>query len=171
MPRKPKTPDGISQQFIEKIAAEYVGNQCLYWPFGTGSDGYGLINKDGKKVRVSRLICEIENGPAPSEDMDAAHSCGNGHLGCIARKHLRWATRKENVDDAKRHGTILVGEASKQAKLTADAVREIRRLRGIIKVTELARRYGVTTTVISSAQFGDTWASVKDVPPVKRGSR
>lgn len=151
-------------QFIERIAAEYVGSQCLIWPYGCGSDGYGLVDVGGKKKRVSRIICEIENGPPPSPGMDAAHSCGNGHDGCIARKHLRWATRRENVADARAHGTIPQGEANGHAKLTESDVLDIRRMRGRVKVTSLAEKYGVCTSTISSVQYGTTWGSVTGAP-------
>lgn len=140
----------------------------MMWPFGAGSDGAGLIHVNGKKERVSRIVCEIENGPAPEAKMDAAHSCGNGHLGCVARKHLRWATRKENVEDARDHGTLAAGELNGHAKLTEDDVRELRRLRGKVSVTKLAEMYGVCTTSISAAQFGKTWATVQDVAAIAR---
>lgn len=158
MTRRPKTPDGISKQFLDLIAVNYYGNQCLMWPFGAGSDGYGLIHLNGRKERVARIVCHIANGPAPDPKMDAAHSCGNGHLGCISRRHLRWATRKENVQDAREHGTISAGERNGHAKLTEQDVIYIRNMRGKKKVTDLANQFGVVTTTISQMQFGSTWA-------------
>jgi hypothetical protein len=35
--------------------------------------------------------------------VDLCHNCGNDK--CSNPKHLYWGTRKENVEDAKRHGT------------------------------------------------------------------
>lgn len=37
--------------------------------------------------------------------IDLCHACGNGK--CSNPKHLYWGTRKENVQDAKEHGTFL----------------------------------------------------------------
>jgi len=37
------------------------------------------------------------------EKIDLCHYCGNGK--CSNPKHLYWGTRKENIEDAKRHGT------------------------------------------------------------------
>jgi len=159
MNRRPRTPEGISKQFLELIVANYRGNQCLMWPFGAGSDGYGLIHLNGKKERVARIVCKIENGPSPDPRMDAAHSCGNGHLGCVSRSHLRWATRKENVQDARDHGTISAGERNGHAKLTEADVIYVRNMRGKKKVTDLANEFGVCTTTISQMQFGSTWAN------------
>lgn len=158
--RRFKTPDGVGMKFIEAIASDYLGTMCLIWPFGRGNDGYGLVAIGGKKVRVSRIVCEIENGPAPEEKMDAAHSCGNGHFGCIARKHLRWATRIENSADTRAHGTLRLGEAMHSAKLTEKDIVCIREARGRVSVTDLAEKYGVVTTTISSVQYGKTWAHV-----------
>jgi hypothetical protein len=164
MLRKHKTPNGIALQFLQKIAAEYDGSQCLMWPYGAGHDGYGLIDIGGKKRRVPRIICEIENGPAPEPGMDAAHSCGNGHLGCIARKHLRWATRKENVADARAHGTFARGETNGHSKLTESDVLDIRMMRGKVRVSRLAEKYGVSPSTISAVQYGTTWGSVTGAP-------
>ena len=44
------------------------------------------------------------NMPANMPDkIDLCHNCGNGK--CSNPKHLYWGTRKENSEDAKRHGT------------------------------------------------------------------
>ena len=41
------------------------------------------------------------------EKIDLCHYCGNGK--CSNPKHLYWGTRKENIEDAKRHGTWKTG--------------------------------------------------------------
>lgn len=85
------------------IAAD---NQCMIWPFGRSSWGYAYIRLQKRQVRVSRLICTLVHGPAPSPKHHAAHSCGKGSSGCISGNHLRWATPKENIEDQKQHGTF-----------------------------------------------------------------
>lgn len=98
--------NGEALRYFSGVVAAYQGEECLIWPFSKDKYGYGQIMMEGKRKIVSRLSCEIENGPPPSQNLDAAHSCGNGHLGCCSRRHMRWATRKENVADAKAHGTL-----------------------------------------------------------------
>lgn len=106
-PLKRITPaNGEALRYFYDVVSSYQGNDCLIWPFSKDKHGYGQLMLQGKRKIVSRLSCEIENGPPPAPNLDAAHSCGNGHLGCCSRKHMRWATRKENVADAIAHGTL-----------------------------------------------------------------
>ena len=104
--------------------------ECLIWPFSAKQDGYGSVRVDGKTMMASRYMCILAHGAPPSDHHEAAHSCGNGHLGCTNPKHLRWATRRENIQDAIRHGVFPQGERKTgQAKLTDETVRRIREMR------------------------------------------
>lgn len=80
---------------------EYPEKGCLIWPFARDGKGYGSLGKKG----AHRRMCEIVNGPAPTPKHHAAHSCGNGHLGCVHPRHVRWATCSENQMDRFLHGT------------------------------------------------------------------
>lgn len=79
-------------------------DDCITWPFSRDDYGYGKMTRNGRTIAVHRYVCEIANGPRP-KDNDACHSCGNGHEGCVNKKHLRWGTRMENVHDMIAHGT------------------------------------------------------------------
>ncbi len=98
------TPKRELQRFLNEVALPYRGDECLVWPYSTNGVGYGQIRQGYKKLSVHRIICDAVNGPAPSEKHEVAHNCGNGHLGCCAPNHLRWATRIENRADIKIHG-------------------------------------------------------------------
>lgn len=95
----------------------YAGDDCLTWPFGGRGNGYGSIKFNGRHTTANYAMCELAHGRAPSPTHEAAHSCGNGHLGCVNPRHLRWATRLENANDALRDGTTSRGESH------ADAIR------------------------------------------------
>lgn len=114
---------------------------------------------NGQSQNVHRLVCETEHGPAPF-GYEAAHSCGNGHLGCVNRNHLSWKTRAGNAADMVAHGTSAKGEGHGLAKLTEDAVREIRRF-GTSDRRSLADRFSVCAHTIGEIQRGDTWAWLK----------
>ena len=90
---------GAPMTFIKDAVGQRT-NKCLIWPFARNNRGYGVING----LLAHRVVCEIVNGPPPSSDHESAHSCGNGHLGCIAADHLRWATHTENMEDMFLHG-------------------------------------------------------------------
>lgn len=98
------TPKGALERFL-RDRASYTGDDCLKWPFGDKGNGYGSLDFEGRKTTASNAMCTLAHGRRPSAKHEAAHSCGNGHLGCVNPRHLRWATRRENVHDAIRHGT------------------------------------------------------------------
>jgi hypothetical protein len=101
-------------------------NECLIWPFCRLRNGYGYTHNEGKSILAHRLMCCLVNGPAPSDQPHALHSCGRGHLGCVNPKHLRWGSDKENKADARKHGTMTRGETTGTSKLTEDQVRQVR---------------------------------------------
>lgn len=156
-PGKRKTPHGAHKKFIEETALHYEGEDCLIWPFYRASDGYGRVTCGGRPMTASRYICELVNGPPPEPSMDACHNCGKGHLGCVAPGHLRWDTRTGNFADKYRHGTHGGGK-TRNAKLTAEDVQEIRRLARVKPQIEIAQRFGVDSSAISSIVIGRTWA-------------
>lgn len=102
-----KTPNGEALRYYETVVKTYRGRECLIWPYDRDSDGYARMMVKGKNRSVTRMVCEDAHGPPPGLKFDAAHSCGWGHGGCVTNEHLRWATRKENMADAREHGTIM----------------------------------------------------------------
>lgn len=158
MKGKDQTPEGEPAEFIE-AAKEYFGDECLIWPYAHAR-GRARTHVDGRCQYVARLICEHAYGPPPSPRMEAAHSCGKGHLACVARRHLRWATPKENAADKADHGTDAKGERNTCAKLSLEGVLEIRRLWPELSQSALADRFGVNQTAISKIVRRTRWAHV-----------
>lgn len=152
-PLRGGTANGEPQRFFQNVVLPYDGNECLTWPFGTAG-GYGRLGN----ANVSRLVCELANGAPPSSNYDAAHSCGNGHLGCVTKRHMSWKTRKENMADKITHGTHNRGERQYRAKLTEDKARQILALKGIMKQADIASLMGVRQDQISRIQSGKRWA-------------
>src|SRR3990167_5821208 len=79
--------------------ADYHGDDCLIWPFARKQDGRGQIGYEGETYGAHEFMCILVNGPAPSPIHETAHSCGNGHGGCVNPKHLSWKTPTENHID------------------------------------------------------------------------
>ncbi|MBB3411196.1 hypothetical protein FHT87_005149 [Rhizobium sp. BK316] len=157
-PHISKTTPGDPEKYLYDVVLSYNGDECLIWPFGRVSTGYGLVRIDGKSALVSRFVCEKICGPAPSITHEAAHSCGKGHLGCATKRHLSWKTPTENKADQLIHGTRARGTKHGNAKLTEAAVETIRSLCGKAKQAEIAQRFGVDQSVISRVQSGKRWA-------------
>lgn len=133
----------------------YSEEGCLAWPFSKNRSGYGYVSYEGKLRPASRVMCILANGVPPEETMQAAHSCGNGHKGCVNPRHLRWATPKENASDRKRHGTLKRGGSSTQAKLTQEQMLEIRDATGTSR--EIASLYKTTPSTVRRIKQPKHW--------------
>lgn len=159
LPHKPIGPangDAITW-LIEKV--DFCVDDCIIWPFSRNDKGYGVVRYRDKIYIASSLMCELAHGPKPDDKDDAAHSCGNGHKGCVNPSHLSWKTRKENASDMTLHGTLAYGEKSPVAKLTETDVLDIRR-RSLSETEfqkDIAREYGVKQSRVSMIKTGKTW--------------
>lgn len=155
-----------STKFVTEVALPYKGEECLIWPFARKSQGgYGLITADGRMMHASRYICILVNGHPSDPKLQAAHSCGNGHLGCVSPGHLRWATAKENAADklsgpnkGKDYRHLISGAKNGRAKLTEDQARQALSLKGVISQTKIAAEFGVNKTTISYLHKRKSWA-------------
>lgn len=156
------TAKGKPERYFRDVVLVYDGNDCLAWPYGRRDNGYGSIHADGKNHIVSRRLCEEVNGPPPTPGHEAAHSCGNGHLGCCTKRHLSWKTPKENEVDKLTHGTRCRGERNGVAKLTEADVHEIRALRGSMTQSKIAAQFNLRRQQISRIHTGTSWAWLVD---------
>lgn len=159
-------PKGALIQWVMDVAMAYEGDECLTWPFGRDGNGRGSMHIDGKHMRASRFICKLAHGEPETPYLDAAHSCGNGHLGCVAKKHLRWATSAENVSDSFEHGTFVVGEKSPHAKLKELDVHMIRTLtsNGFFQ-KDVAALFGISLAQVGKIALRNTWKTLGDFQP------
>lgn len=152
-----QTSYGEPRKFYEEVVLTYDGDECLIWPFARLDRGYAMMRTRGRSNRASKVLCEDVNGPPPSPKHEAAHSCGNGHLGCVTKKHLSWKTPSENQADRVIHGTDSRGEKNGYSKLDQDKVREICALKGSLTNRQIAKNYGISTTTVSEIQLGRSW--------------
>lgn len=148
------TPNGEPLAWVSRHVS-YKGSGCLFWPFGKTSRGYGNIAVGDKWMTVSRYMCELANGDPPTQEHEAAHSCGN--RACANPNHLSWKSGASNQADRLEHGTDGRGEKNSAAKLSEADVREIRALKGIKTHVTIAREYGVAFQTISQIQRGNRW--------------
>lgn len=143
--------------FIKK-AANYSGNECLLWPFGRDQHGHATVFWKGKKRKAARVVCELTNGRSTKSKPEAAHNCGNGHLGCLTPKHLRWDTHAGNMADMVRHGTSNRGQKNPNSKLSEQDVKKIRELLDErLPQNIIAKRFKVDPSSISNIFRGRNW--------------
>lgn len=143
---RPQTKKGEVIKFLrQQMIAET--DQCVPWPFA-GAVDRGRLRFEGKMVSACRLICSWVYGNPENETLHAAHSCGNGHLGCVNPRHLRWATPQQNNADKVLHGTNLA-----TVKLTNVQIAEI--AADSRPHVEICRSYGITRQTIWRVKRGE----------------
>lgn len=148
---------GTHLQWI-KDHLNHEGDDCLTWPFQLTDSGRGRIWFRGRPYTADTVMCILKYGERPSRRHECAHFCGLGHLGCVNPRHLRWATLEENKADMVEHGTAPRGERHPRAKLTADDIRIIRSLKGLLPNKDVADMYGLHPKSISNIQTMRSWA-------------
>jgi hypothetical protein len=153
----PKIVHGSAQKFFFEVVVPYDADECLFWPFSRGAQGYGEMRYQGKLRIIPRFLCEIVHGKPPTPKHQAAHRCGKGAQGCCNSRHLYWATRSENEQDKLAHGTSNRGSRNGKARLTEDDVREIRRLVPHANLKVIAEMFGVSRLTISAIANGQNW--------------
>lgn len=153
------TSKGEVRRFVAETALPFDGDDCLPWPYGRSSSGYGSINVGGTMVPAHRYVCTLAHGEPPTQRHEAAHICGQGrNNGCVNPKHLSWKTPAENAADKNLHGTKLVGEAHPNAKISDDQARMAIRMKGVKPAREIADELGVSRNYVYRLQGGNRWA-------------
>jgi len=151
------TPHGAPHDFLVGTVFQYSGADCLIWPFARTPRGYGVIRKNGRSQYVHRLVCEFANGAPPTATHEAAHSCGNGHLGCCSAAHLSWATHAGNMRDMVIHERSPKGSRQGQSKLTKEDVETAISLKGEATQREIADMLGVSRSHVGRILNGQVW--------------
>lgn len=138
--------------FLREVALTDERDECVIWPFNTGSFGYGSVHIGGKHLNAHHYVCQLAHGERPSDRHVAAHNCGNP--ACVNPHHIRWATQAANMKDMIVHGTVRRGDNHRSVKLSDHEVSEIRSLAGSIRQSEIARRFCVSPSTISGIISG-----------------
>ena len=146
-----------SYRWLVKALA-HDSDECLLWPFGCFDSGYPLVTKDHTPLRAHRELCRLAHGEPPTPRHEAAHSCGT--RGCMNRRHLRWATRKENEADKLKQGRPHGPRREMHGchKLTEAEVLAIRACGG--SQSKTAAQYGVSQTTVWEIRNRKTWRTL-----------
>lgn len=123
-----------------------------------GGPGYPMVGLRQRSHLVHRLVLEAFIGPCPPGQM-CRHLNGNRQDARLV--NLCWGTQLENEGDKLVHGTRTQGEKHGGAKLTDEAVREIRRLRaeGML-MKDIAAKFGVAHSIVSRVVSRKIWSHV-----------
>jgi hypothetical protein len=127
-----------------------------------GLPGYkrvGIRYGDGYRIkRVHVLVAEAFIGPRPAGH-DVAHADGDPLNNSV--ENLRYATRRQNLADARRHGTLRTGRRQPGAKLTPEKIQWARENMVLGSPTmgngAIAKMFGVSPMTLSQAVRGLYW--------------
>lgn len=148
---------GSAPAFLEAAILTKKSKECIFWPYNRNHQGRAQITIDGQGRYAHRVVCTRVHGEPPFPKAEAAHSCGNGHLGCINPHHLRWATRVENSADMVAHGTRLLGQQLTWTKLTEGKVRAIREFAYTCSTRAIADLFDTSPDNVRAIVSGKTW--------------
>ena len=145
---------GEPKDWLERHVG-WLADECLMWPYAMRPEGYGRFKEGGTQQYAHRTMCRLAHGEPPSDGLEAAHSCGNGQIGCVNPRHLRWDTKQGNALDRVEHGTENRGERNGRAKLTAGQVLQIRR--STETQQSVADRMGISRQTVGDIRSGRRW--------------
>lgn len=131
----------------------YQSDECLPWPFSRTWNGYGQVGFHGKIQKAHRVMCILAHGAPPSRHV-AAHTCNNGHLGCVNPRHIVWKTPRENLLDRRHAGTLTKKRWNNRGVVTAEQIAEIVALKGVKNQREIAAMFGISYQHVSVIQQG-----------------
>ena len=114
------------------------------------TNGYIILNRKGKMIRLHRKAYEIFNGPIPN-GLFVCHTCDNKI--CINPDHLFIGSALDNIQDMDSKGRRINSYIPK--KLTKEKVLTI--CQSVKSVKDLAKEYNVSRQTIYDVQQGKYW--------------
>lgn len=116
---------------------------CWVWQGHVNASGYGVVN-DGGQTRLAYAVYHDRVKTAPGEGEQRDHLCRV--RACVNPDHIEVVPAAVNV------------QRGRLAKVTADQVREMRRLN--LRTPEIQLRYGLSRTQAKTIRAGRQWKGV-----------
>lgn len=147
-------------RFIAKMSKRKTKIGCVLWKGAIAGKGYGYFLFENKTISAHRMSYRLFNGIIP-ENFFVLHTCDNRK--CVNPDHLFLGTNNDNVKDMvnKKRNSCGKGKNHGKAKLDDKTVKRIKILLSQkIPQKELARKFKISTSTISSIALGITWKNV-----------
>lgn len=150
-----------SKRFVA-IGYRLTESGCHEWPQSRNPKGYGHFwaGKERGLQAAHRYAWEMANGTPIPPGMEVRHRCDNPP--CINPEHLEIGTHTQNIHDSLARSRNTYGDRHPKARLTADQVTQIRRLRAeaALSFAQLARDFNVAPSTIVQVVKRKTWRHV-----------
>lgn len=162
MKRGRSTGNPTKAEFAWSRVAIVASDRCWLWTGPVSSWGYGDCTLRGVRMNASRAAFIDANGFV-SDGMVVCHRCDTP--ACCNPAHLFAATQADNLADCRAKGRQVYRQGGEHhratAKMTPDMVQEARRLYAAgVSQSEIGRRWGIHSSVISRAVRGKSWGHV-----------
>jgi HNH endonuclease len=132
-------------------------DNCVEWTGPIRKDGYGYLNRSGKRQYAHRVAWQERYGLIPN-GLFVCHTCDNRK--CVNPGHLFLGTIQDNTADMVKKNRQVKGEQQHLAKLNKEKVKDIRKLNGVLSQRKVAALYGVDQNAIWLIWKGRTWKDV-----------
>ena len=143
-------------------------NGCHLWQGCVDNRGYGTIKFKGKTTKIHRITYMIDNNIKEiPEGIIIRHKC-NKHTNCHYPGHLESGSYKDNAEDRRRDGTILIGEKNPSSKITKETATLIKHSlypREHEKYKTIKRRaeyFNVGFSTVAEIDQNRAWAQIPD---------
>jgi len=156
---------------MDSFTAKFVKtSECWNWisttrkPYAKrpGNLCYGLFRRKSGWTNAHRVSFELFKGPIP-DGLHVLHKCDNPL--CVNPDHLFLGDQDINMKDCNKKERNARGIMLPTAKLTDDAVREIKRdYKPYCRrygMRHFSEKFGVSSSIISGVITGDRWGHVK----------
>jgi hypothetical protein len=122
----------------------------------TDPDKPGCLLTGRRDSTACRQMIKILYGRIPPGYV-AAHTCDNGHLGCVAQAHLELIPHSQNIKDAYARGRKRPTSGPGR-RLTKDEAAAIKALRAAgYRVADVVKLLGLTNSTVVSQITGRYW--------------
>ena len=146
----------LRERFLVKVNKT---SDCWFWTAARNKDGYGIIRDNGQNLNAHRVAFELFVAQIPV-NLQVLHRCDTPS--CVNPQHLFLGTPAVNQADKKSKHRSTFGERNPRARLTQDAVVEIRvsYQGGLATIKELASRHGISYGHAKNIVRGRRWTSM-----------
>lgn len=163
-----------TERFLAKVVSR-PENGCWIWKGSKSGSGYGQFWNGKRSIPAHWFLLEtLKLEQLQKKGMEACHTCDNKL--CVRPSHIFIGSRSDNMKDMvfkKRHNTVpgclamlkvrrKRGQNNHQCKLTDEQAMEAKncpRKRG--EATVLAKKLGVSLTVVCDIRDGKRWTHLK----------
>ena len=144
---------------------------CWLWTGNKSPSGYGVLRRFNKDIRAHRFAYQLSQGEIPF-GLRVHHHCDRRN--CCAPTHLWLGTHKQNMGDMTDKGRQSHGDKHYAHKVTAEQVKEMRRLYSETKIPlpQIAKQFGLSKFAAGKAIRGETWKCLGPMTLIpKRGTK